>query len=357
MLRLTIRRSAAGRDRGVAAIVFAVAAPMLIGAVGLSIDSGNLVLQRANVQKASDSAALAIGQDCARATRTLATSTQKQRCTNAGALATAQLMNNANAPGATASIPGGVSAGSGTAKLQDAMSVPMRFAATLGVQPKTVTAASTVTWGQVPTAGSTIPMTLDVCDYNAWRLNPNSTHKLYRYDGDQDDRSSQTNQRSCAAPNGGTNTSIVGALWVVDHASTSFDASRCLASTALGDNNGKIYPQNWDFPSSCAARMNALVQGKTYLMAVGESIGWSGWGNGRWPNVKGYAPFVFTGWRFGDKNSVAAVKVDPAAPSCTGKCRGIQGYFTGSVVQLEGVDSYGVNPGADFGAIRVKLTG
>ncbi|MGJ9421288.1 pilus assembly protein TadG-related protein [Aeromicrobium sp. CF3.5] len=341
-------------ERGVVAVMFAVAAPMLIAAVGLSVDVGNLVLQNGSVQKAADSAALAIGQDCARATRQGATSTQLQRCTPAGALATAQLMVAGNATGSSPSMPSSLTPGQGTMSLTVSKSVPMSFAAIVGVEPRTVTASSTVAWGQVPTAATTMPLTLDTCDFNAWRLNPTSERKLYRYDAAP--RFSQTEPITCEAPDGGTNTSIGGALWVGNLDSPGFDASTCLASTALGPNNGKIFPQKYEFPQSCTDRMNALVPGKTYLMAIGEHDGWSGWGTTLWPRVGGYAPFVITGWRLGDQNTVRSSHLDPSAPPCTGSCRGIQGYFTGWVGGLEGIDSYGTDPNADFGSIRVKLT-
>jgi Flp pilus assembly protein TadG len=342
--------------------VFVVAAPVLIAAVGLSVDSGNLVLQRANVQKAADTAALAIGQDCARASRQGATTAQKKRCTPAGATATAQLMINGNASGAVPSVPSTVSPGTGTMTLSVSKTVPMTFVGVVGVGPKTVSASSTVTWGQVPTAATTFPLGMNVCDYNEWKNNPTTTPHLYRYDTYQSGRGLLTNSRTCASPGGGTDRSIYGALWMVD-SSAWFNSSGCTVSTSLGL-TGAISSTNLLFPTSCANRARDLVSGKTYLLPVFDSPTFGGFGTTLFPKIRGYAPFVITGWTIGGSINTGLVEHrDTAAPRCYDSvlfffngCRGIQGYFTGSIVQLDEVDSYGVDPTADFGSVRVKIT-
>jgi len=341
-------------NRGVSVLVFAMMAPLIIGAVGLSVDGGRLAVERANLQSAADSAARAVGQDCARASRMAASASVRALCTDSGAAPTIELAMNGNSTGAAGTTSGTLSAASGSTTVTISKTVPMTLGATIGIQPKALTASATVTWNQTPTAGTTIPLTLDTCDFNAWRLNPSSVRRLYRYDADP--RTSQQTAYTCSAPGGGTNTSIGGALWVGNMDSPGYDESTCLASTVLGPNDGKIFPQKYEFPQTCTNRMNALVPGKTYLVAIGEHDGWSGWGTTVWPRVSGYAPFVITGWRMGDQNSVFSSNLDPSAPTCTGKCRGIQGYFTASVVQLEGVDSYGTNSSADLGSVRVKIT-
>jgi Flp pilus assembly protein TadG len=358
-----MRRLTPRSNHGVTAVVFAIVAPVLIAAVGLSVDSGNLVLQRANAQKAADSAALAIGQDCARATRPTATATQKQRCTPAGAQSTAQLMVNGNAPGAAASTPTSLTASQGKLTLSVSKTVPMNFAGAVGVGPKTVSASSTVTWGQVPTAGTTFPLGMNVCDYNEWKLNPSSSHELYRYDTNQSGRGLFTNARTCAKPGGGTDRSIYGALWLVD-AGAWFSEAGCTVSTGIGF-TGAISATNLLFPSGCVAKAQNLVSGKTYLLPIFDSPTWYGSGSTLFPKIRGYAPFVITGWTIGGSLNVGLVETrDYSAPRCYDRvfffwngCRGLQGYFTGSIVQLGEVDSYGVDPDADFGAIRVKITG
>jgi len=260
---------------------------------------------------------------------------------------------NGNSTGAAGTTNGSLAAASGSTTVTISKTVPMTLGATIGIQPKTITASATVTWNQTPTSGWTLPLTLDICEYNEWKLNPSTTHKLYRYDPDS--RSNHEDPYNCAKPGGGYDSSIGGALWVVEKHASAFDEAQCLTSTSIGFQGGKIFPKKPEFPSSCSDRANNFVLGDTYLIPVGQSDGWNGWGNGRAPTIRGYAAFVITGYRFGSKSAEVS-STDSAAPSCTGKCLGIQGYFTGSVVQLDGVDSYGTDSSADFGSVRVKIT-
>ncbi len=100
--------------------------------------------------------------------------------------------------------------------------------------------------------------------------------------------------------------SIGGSLWLAPKGAEhpAFDEDECTLPTDLAFTaDYKIQPHNWNFPDGCA-RNGLLTAGKTYLVIVGESSGWNGWGNGRVPTIRGYAPFVVTGWRFGPKQRV-----------------------------------------------------
>lgn len=361
-MRRLIRAPRHRDNRGVSAMVFALMAPVLIAAVGLSVDGGKVAVERANVQSAADSAARAIGQDCARASRLAATAAQKARCTNAGSAITINLLLNGNAPGAVGAVTQPLVASSGSATVTVTKVVPMAFGSAVGINSKNLSASATVTWGQVPTASTTFPLGMNVCDYNDWKNNPSSEHQLYRYDIYQDGRGYSTASRTCATPTGGYTRSIYGALWLIDN-SAWFNSSGCTVSTGIGF-TGAISATNLLFPSSCADRARDLVAGKTYLLPIFDSPTWNRYGSTLYPTIRGYAPFVITGWSIGGSWNTSLVEHrDYDAPSCFERiyyfwngCRGIQGYFTGSIVQLEEVDSYGVDPTADFGSIRVKLT-
>lgn len=357
MFGLIARPPRRRRDRGVTMVVFAVVAPMLIGAVGLSVDSGNLVLQRANVQKASDSAALAIAQDCARASRTGATAAQKQRCTPTGAAATAQLMVNGNAAGATASVPSSLTPAQGRLTMSVSKSVSMTFAGSVGAGPRTVTGSTTVSWGDVPTAATTFPLGMALCDFKAWEASPNSTPTLYRYDFYQSGRSDTGDNTAVQC---GGKYSLKGALWLVDGTAW-IPNSGCNISTSIGL-TGWIAASNVLFPASCTQRAQNLQVGKTYLLPIYETPAASKYTNRFFPKIRGYAPFVMTGWRIGGFLGIFGIVNGGSVEStCTGflglgTCRGIKGYFTGSIIQLDEVDTYGVDPDGDFGSVRIKIT-
>ena len=67
----------------------------------------------------------------------------------------------------------------------------------------------------------------------------------------------------------------------------------------------------------------------------------------------GFAAFEVTGYKFG--GGPALTHDDTSAPSCTGSCRGIQGFFTRFVSLDEGEIATGGAP--NYGATKVELTG
>ena len=358
MRRLIRRRD----DRGVSAIAFALLAPVLVAAVGLSVDSGVATLQRANVQKAADSAAMAIGQDCAQASRQGATAAQVNRCTASAASASGQRMASANAPGSSFSAITSLNPGQGTVTVTVTNSIPMTFGAAVGVGPKTARASATVTWAQVPVAATTFPLALSICDYYRWKASPSSTHRLYRYDLYQGSLLGLLAD-SCTSPSGSPEFSARGAVWLVG-AGAWFNDDRCTISTTIGVTN-LISATNLLFPASCRNRADALVPGRTYLLPIYDSPSFVGLvATSLFPKIRGYAPFVITGWTIGGSlNTGLSENRDYSAPRCYepflfifNLCRGIQGYFSGSIIPREEVDAYGTYPGADFGAVRVKLT-
>jgi hypothetical protein len=64
----------------------------------------------------------------------------------------------------------------------------------------------------------------------------------------------------------------------------------------------------------------------------------------------GFAAFQVTGYKFGGPS---VTHLDPAAPSCTGNCRGLQGFFSRFVSLEEGLSG---SSGPNYGASAVWLT-
>src|SRR5665811_876357 len=140
----------------------------LIAAIGLSADIGNAVYQRSRLQNSADAAALAIGHDCVLG---------KPACSQSGAEATATYFANQNAGGGTAAVPGGVSAGTGTAEVRVSKIVPMMFSRLVGASDKNVMAKAKATWGGNPTMGSPVlPLGISWCTYNDNK--PPSTNRV-----------------------------------------------------------------------------------------------------------------------------------------------------------------------------------
>ena len=92
------------------------------------------------------------------------------------------------------------------------------------------------------------------------------------------------------------------------------------------------------------------LEGSTIIVPVFDDG--TGTGAGGTYRVFGFAAFTVTGWKFSGGGALV-VNTDPAAPSCTGSCRGIQGFFT----EWVSPDSVGVEIGGpDLGVTIVRLS-
>lgn len=358
------------RERGVSSIALGIMAPVLIAGAGLGIDAGNLALEANRVQKAADSAALAVGQDCAQASRPDATTAQKNKCTPAAAQATAQAMANANSNGTTPVVANVSSTSTGlTVTITKDVSMPMGSA--VGVGDKDVAATAKVAWNFIPVAARTFPLAMSVCDYYDWKASSNKTQKkLYRYDlyqsggflglpslfGD-----------SCTDP--ATNKTIStagGAMWLPSLGS--LIGGECNVDTRLGNVlTGSIISTGLTIPADCLARARDIEVGEVYLVPIYQTTNVLGLNINISATIKGYAPFKITGYRIGSTlGSIfnpldPAVKLDSSAPACSSgiifnRCFGVQGYFTGAIGSLEGVTEWGAPVGGiDLGIVLAKL--
>ena len=340
-------------ERGVSALVVGLLATTLIAAVGLSVDTGNLVLQKNKVQQAADSAALAVAEDCARGITT---------CSPSGASATAQFMALQNANASSVTAPTTLTSASGSAKITVSKSVPMAFASAIGILPKTATASATASWDKAATEGyPLLPLAVDVCTWVA-NAPPKTAHLTIRTDLIS---SLGTNLSAlllgvlktllpglfpsvgCTTPSGASITMTAGALWLPNLKSAldlfGWLSSTCVMKVSLLSPVTTLVA-SVAAPSACVAKLGTSIHvGDTVMLPIFRSgvipltttllsplLGFG---------ILGFAPFKITGWV-----QLNNVSKDPALPAnaCSEinllgllnlGCSGIQGYFVKTIAK------------------------
>ena len=311
----------------------------LLGCAALAVDVGAMYGEKAQLQNGADAAALAIAGDCA-----------KGACGDATATGGSFANWNANdgSSGATVTFPAATTvrvvtkarpAGSTT----DGFS--LFFARVLGIDSTQIPATAEAVWG-TPSKATTLPWTVSECVYEHY-LSPSQlaqlqatgnftgdpipTHILLRYDQNAPTVS------GCAAQNGYMPGGF-GWLKTNTGCSTNID----LALTASGQ-TGNHFPND----PACAAVLSALLDEPALIPLFSSA---TGNGTNAVYSLVGFAAFKVTGYRFSGSGGV----VDSLAPSCTGDCRGLQGYFLRFVSLQEGMTLSGGNP--NYGGTGVVLT-
>jgi hypothetical protein len=364
-----MQRNVKRDERGVTAIVVGLLATTLIAAAGLSIDVGNVVVQRQHLQTGADNAALAIAQDCALRRSTCATGGSNP------AGSTANLLVAQNIQGATTSVPGTVTTSTESVTVSTTKSVPLTFASAIGIGPKTIHATAKASWDQAPTEGyPLLPMAVGYCQYKA-NAYPATNHVLIRTDllssalkgilatlnllGISLD--SFFGSSTCTGSQGDTLKMSNGAVWLTSllDALDLFDIS----NMSMCNMKVKIFTTMLETsispviaPTAC---VNKLKIGTIAMMPIYESNSpLTLLSSKLWLRIVGFAPFKITGW----VEPGNAKNDSSASPGClnilTLTCQGIQGYFVRSVVQdPDQVFAYDSNA-PDLGGVRLttKLT-
>ena len=388
MRRLTRHRQRPGREeRGFSALVVALMTPALIAAVGMSVDVGNLSLQKNKLVKATDSAAATVGQDCAAASRSGATATVVARCSAVSGRSTAQLMLNNNIDNSSVAPLAGLTPTNNSVTIRGTKNVPMNFAAAIGVGPKSITAETTARWDQVPESGATfLPLAISLCDYYrdspAQFANPDTANRgLYRYDLYQTALGPIASlptlaADTCNVPGGGTLTMKKGALWLPGLFETlpnilgliKQDGQCSFSTNTLNTINGTVTAAALLFPSDCMAKAMTLEKGKTYLFPIYKTGQLLNLNVPLTVSIVGYAKFKVTGWRVGALLSGSVESQDSgshSAPECKAylvlglinQCYGIQGQFVTSVKREPGIKYVTKSATTlDLGVITVKIT-
>ncbi|WP_394247964.1 pilus assembly protein TadG-related protein [Arthrobacter pityocampae] len=328
-------------EDGAVSILVALMMVVLLGMGALAVDVGAMYVEKAQVQNGADAGALAIAQDCS-----------KGAC---GAyMATGQAFANGNAGDSAGGVTSITFPSAGKVRVKTnareagtgADHFSLYFARALGIKDTPITAEATASWG-VPTGGTTLPWTIGQCVFRqslsaAQRAQLDSTgnftgdptpvHVLLRYDNNLD-------YPGCAGQNG----DIKGGFGWLD-----LDGTGCSARVDIGTGEAGNNP-GLDFPSTCDSIVATLTKEPVLIPIYTTSVLN---GNRGTYTLKGFAAFQVTGYKFGGGPSVTSL--DPEAPSCTGNCRGIQGYFK-RFVSLD--DSLVTSPTApNLGASVVRLS-
>jgi Flp pilus assembly protein TadG len=313
-------------ERGATALIVGILLVPLTGFVAISVDVGALYAERGQLQNGADSAALAIAQECA----------EDDSCDDPNGLAALFTDANANDAAANNLVPEfpddhTVTVTSSTLDASGNNAIQHPFASLIGVDSTTVYASATAEWGSPRASMTVLPLALSYCEFTASEAAAPDTLMLIRYD---------TNV-SCKGPEGHPIPGGFGWLARPDKG--------CQGEVDLDEGTAKSEPGN-SYPGACDATL-ATLKGTTVLVPIFDDAV-SNKGKVEKYQLYGFAAFTITGWKFSGGGS-PQVDTDPAAPKCTGSCRGIQGYFT-EWVSLEDAGDV-VLGGPNLGATIVRL--
>ncbi|WP_411720422.1 pilus assembly protein TadG-related protein [Mycetocola sp.] len=313
-------------ERGSTAVLVGILLVPLIGFLAIAIDVGALYAERAQLQNGADAAALAVANDCA------------IDGTCDGGTARAQTFANGNANDAAANIasltyPTANSVRVVTSTREAGTGAPTMqhpFAAVLGNETSTVHAEATAEWGSPESSTVVLPLAISLCDF---RPSLDGSLQLIRYD---ERRPGET----CAGPEGSP---IPGGFAWIDRIEGECAGIVDLDTASLPSDPGA------DFPIVCRPILSRL-EGATIVVPIFDGATITRGGDASY-HYYGFAAFMITGWKFG--GGPAVTNLDPAAPTCTGDCRGIQGRF----VEWVSPDAAGTTIGGpDLGLSIVRLS-
>lgn len=329
-----------GRERGAAGVTVALLLLVLIGAGALAVDTGQIYVERTELQNGADAGALAVAQICASG----GGCTQAQADAAASPLADGNARDNASTvKSVDLSVANQVTVTTSTLDgTSGAGFLHKMFASALN--------ASSVTVGASATAGLTFPggagafplAFSNKCFDLTAAVSTGTKQKISWKPG-----------TTCTNPSG----QVVpgGWGWLSD------PDGDCYAVTTTGNVVGTD-PGN-DKPSQCAT----ILQGWINDMAAGKSVQvtfpvfdtTTGTGNGALYHIIGYATFKILGWKFGNgspyeyRNTTAATGNSNLACS-GGNDRCIIGQFV-KYVTIDAATGGGAGSGQNLGTVIVKL--
>lgn len=141
-------------ERGASAVFFGLALVVLIAALGLSVDIGNVQYQQTRAQHAADAAARQVASACALSLTSAA-------CMDYQATATSTAADSVEDATVTGHAPAGTSA---TVDVSKVVNTPLLGA--IGITSKDVSATATANWNNYPIEGAPIlPIGISRCTY------------------------------------------------------------------------------------------------------------------------------------------------------------------------------------------------
>lgn len=307
-------------ERGASAIMVGILMIPILGFLALALDVGALYVERAQLQNGADAAALAIARECAAGD-----------CGDTTATASAFADDNANDGAANVLTPTfptatSVTVTSTTLQADGTTTIDHPFARFIGVDSTTVAARATAEWGFPGEGPTVLPLAISYCEFNPAL---DGTLQLIRYD----------QNLTCSGRDGHP---IPGGFGWLDRIDGECGAYVDVDSATIESEPGNSYP------GVCDATLLDL-EGKTILVPIFDDADVTH-GPAASYHIHAFAAFRITGWKF--SGGPAVTNLDPAAPDCSGNCRGIQGYFERWVSPEEAGFEIG---GPDLGASIVHL--
>ncbi len=318
-------------DRGAVAVLTALLLVPLLVCAALVVDIGASYVQRRQLQNAADAAALAIAQDCGKAS-----------CGDYSSTAAFFASNNVPNWDATPTTDRQVttSFNGNSVTVRAAKLVNYAFGPVIGVDNNTVAAQATASWLS-PNGGTAIlPLTISRCSFdaqvaaNAGSLAGQTPTTMYL--------SKSANAGQCF-PNSG-NAVPGGFGWLMAN------AAACTATSTLAAQYVYSDPGN-SVPSTCQTSNFTDQLGKTILLPLFDTVG--GTGSNAWYHLYGYAAFRLIGYNFASQYT--AYSPPDTQPPCSGSDRCLRGYFLRYVEPSDNY-TYGGAAGPDLGARIVALT-
>lgn len=159
-----LHRPHLGDERGGVAVVIGLSLTLLVGALGLSVDIGNVEYRRTQAQHGADAAAISVASACA---KNLASS----GCMQYQALATDVASDSISGATVTAFAPSATSATVGVAQV---VNTPLLGA--IGIDSKDIAAFATASWNNYPLEGAPVlPIGVSWCTYANHKAPPGSS--------------------------------------------------------------------------------------------------------------------------------------------------------------------------------------
>lgn len=331
-------------ERGASTLIVAFSLVVLLGFTALVIDVGAMYAEKAQLQNGADATALAIAGECAEGTdcpTAMGDANNRLADDNAND-ASSGLFSVTQPNPTTVRVETNAQAGGSAAD-----SFSLFFARIFGAESTIIHAVAAASWGP-PESGATLPWTVSECVFldfltSAQRAelestgnftgDPDGTHLLLRYDENTPD------YPGCETQNG---YQPGGFGWLEANSDCSADIT--IDGTILGQ-PGNSFPKVGGKDKVCQDVLAGILNEPVLIPLFNSAI--NGGGDKTEYTLIGFAAFQVTGYKFG--GGPALTHADTSAPSCTDKCRGLQGFFTRFVsleaaeVATGGAPNYGVS--------------
>jgi hypothetical protein len=327
MKQATLSEPRDDSESGAVTVLTALFAVILLIMVALVADVGLIYAEKAQLQNAADSAALAVAGECS---TDVAHCTVADRQPTANALANENSNDNSSKVGLT--ISGGVVTATTSTTSGGGNSLSLPFGSWTGLSSTTVEAVAQATWGGINSGTPTLPITFGACE-----LDP-VNHPMDGVDRVLIAHGSLTNDGKCSAWNTSAGLNMPGGFgWLKT-------GSNCTPTITV-DNPWVESSPGASTPSGCAGIINTSSVGKTFLVPIYGYANGTGASGGY--KIVGWGVFVLKGWNLPANNPTNTFNW-PASNSV----KGLFGHF---IKMLSYEDGFTYDGPPEYGATGAKL--